>query len=134
MSWGWGLRGGSGWRSEWPKRHRWDSTDFAELLSLRITVQTYPPVVVDVGMEHFGDEADHGRLGGVLLGELELEFKESAVPCGALRAFDEGRPVAEVAFLWGRVDALVLLVAQLLQVADQSLLCRVAHTQLINSY
>ena len=76
-----GLRGGSGWRSEWPKRHRWDSTDFAKLLSLRITVQTYPPVVVDVGMEHFGDQADHEPWAAwwVLLGELELEFKESIV-------------------------------------------------------
>ena len=91
------------------------------------TVEADASVVVDVGVEHFGDELDVGWFGGVLLAELELELEQPSVPGRSLWPFYEGGPLIQVAFLWGGVDAFVLLVAQLLEVSDQSLFGRVAH-------
>ena len=83
-------------------------------------------------MEHFGEEFHVGGLGGVLLAEVELEFEEPSVPGGPLGSLDEGSPLVEVALLGGGVDALVLLVAQLLQISDQPFLGWIAH--IINMY
>jgi len=41
-----------------PRRRRWDSTGSAGLGRRMSTVEADPAVVVDVGVEHFGEEAD----------------------------------------------------------------------------
>ena len=62
-------------------------------------------------MEHLGDESDRRSLGGVVGGELQLEFEKAAIPGCLLRSFHEGSPIKQVALLWGSVDTLVLLLA-----------------------
>ena len=114
VSWDWGLRGGIGWRSGWPRHRRWDSTGSAGLYRGRATVEADASIVVDVGMEHLGHESYLWRFGGVFLGEVEGKFEQSALPCRALGALDESGPLQEVAFLGGGVDALVFFVTHLL--------------------
>jgi hypothetical protein len=97
-----------------------------------ITVEADPAVIVDVGVEHLGEELDLGWFCGVLLCELEFELEQSPIPCGALGPLDEGSPEEEVAFLRRSVDAFVLLAAQLGKIADEPLLGWSAHTFLIN--
>jgi hypothetical protein len=133
-SWGSGLRGASGWRSGWPTRRRWDSTGSAGLDKRRWTVEADPAVVVDVGVEHLGEEFDLGRFGRILLGEFESEFEQSAFPRGTLGPLDEGRPFEQVALLGRGVDALVVLVAHLLKVADKALLSWGRHLINANIY
>lgn len=79
-------------------------------------------------MEHLCHEAHAWRLSWVLLSKLELKFKEASVPGGAFGSFDEGSPVVEVAFFGRGVDAFVLLVAEFLQIPDEALFGRIAHS------
>lgn len=55
-------------------------------------VQTDLPVVVDVGVEHFGQEADVGGLVGVVLGEFQDQLERAALPRGVVGAEDDGLP------------------------------------------
>lgn len=126
-SWGWGLRGGSGWRWGWPRHRRWDSTDSVELNRKIITIEADASVVVNVGVEHLGDKLDLWGFGGVILGKFEFEFKQASIPCSSLWPFNVSSPLEKVALLWRSVDTFVLLVAQLRQISDQSFLRWCAH-------
>ena len=55
-------------------------------------VQADLPVVVDVGVEHFGEEPDVRGLVGVVLGELQDQLERSALPRGVVGAEDDGLP------------------------------------------
>ena len=50
------------------------------------------PVVVDVGVEHFGEESDVRGLVGVVLGELQDQLERSALPRGVVGTEDDGLP------------------------------------------
>lgn len=65
-------------------------------------------------MEHLCHEAYAWRLRRILLSELQLQLEETPIPGCPFGSFDKGSPVVEVAFLRGRVDAFVLLVAEFL--------------------
>lgn len=78
-------------------------------------------------MEHLGDKLDLWWFGGVVLGKFELELEQAAIPSSPLRPLDVGSPLEKVALFGRSVDALVLLVAELRQISDQSLLGRCAH-------
>ena len=53
-------------------------------------------VVVDVGVEHLGEEADVGGLVGVVLGEFQDELERPALPRGVVGAEDDGLPHHDV--------------------------------------
>jgi hypothetical protein len=112
-SWGSDLRGESEWRWEWPRHHRWDSTGFAKLNRMSITIQAYSTIIINVGMEHFCVKLDLGRLCWVLLSELQLELEQTSLPCCPLRTLDESAPKQQVTFLGWGVDALILVFCQL---------------------
>ena len=80
-------------------------------------------------MEHLGHELDVGGFGGVLLSELQFQFKETPVPGRSLWSLDEGRPLIEIALLGGSIDALILLVTKFLKVSDEPLLSWVCHSK-----
>ena len=94
----------------------------------RCTVEADSAVVVDVRVEHLGQEPDLGRLGGILLREFQDHLEKPALPGGAFGALDEGGPSKEVPLLGRGVDAFVLLVLHLLEVSDQSLLGGSGHS------
>ena len=78
-------------------------------------------------MEHFGDKLDLRWFGGVILGKFELEFEQPAIPSSALWPLDVGSPLEKAAPFGRSVYALVLLVAKLRQISDQSFLGWCAH-------
>jgi hypothetical protein len=120
-SWDRGLRVRIGWRSGWPTRRTWGTTGPTGLRRGRSTVEAYAAAIVDVGVEHLGDEFYLRWFARVFLGEFEGEFEQSALPSGALGALDEGGPLEEVALYRVCADAIFFLVAHPLQVADETL-------------
>lgn len=126
-SWGWGRRGASGCWWGWPRHRRWDSTGSAELNRKICTIEADASVIVDVGVEHLGDKLDLWWFGGVILGKIELEFEQAAIPSSPLWSLDVGSPLEKVTLFGRSVDALVLLVAKLRQISDQSFLGWCAH-------
>lgn len=106
------LQAKSEWRSKWPIRRRWDSTGSEGLIKKIITIEADPTVIVDVRVEHLCKELDLRWFCRVLLRELEFQLKQTSIPCCSLRALDKSCPNKQVSFLWRRVDAFILLVAQ----------------------
>lgn len=123
----WDPRAENGLKSKWPTHHRQDSIGFARLIRIIGTIEADSSIVVNVRVEHFGDESDGGRFGGVLLCEFQFKFKKSPIPSCSFRSFNESSPMIKVAFFWGSVDTLVLFIAKFLEIADKPLLSRVAH-------
>ncbi len=60
-------------------------------------VQADAAIVVDVGVKHGRNEADLGRLVGVLLGELQLEPERATFPRRVVRSGQVSRNVSVVA-------------------------------------
>ena len=59
-------------------------------------VETDSSVGVDVGVKHFRDEFDHGRLVGVLLAELEGQLEGAVLEGGVVGPEDDGVPQHDV--------------------------------------
>ena len=82
------------------------------------TVETDPPVGVNVRMKQFWDKLDLRRLRGIFLSEFQGHLKQSSFPDSAFRSFYEGSPLKEVVFLGGGIDTIFFFLTDFLQVFD----------------
>lgn len=123
----WDQRGENGLKSKWPIHHKQDSIGFARLINIIGTIKADSSIVVNVRVEHFGDESDSRRLSGVLLCEFQFKFKKATIPSCSFRSFNESSPMIKVTFFWRSVDTLVLLIAKFLEISYKPLLSWVAH-------
>lgn len=114
----WDLQEEIGWRSVLPIHRKWDSIGSEELFNKRNTVKADSTIVVDIWMEHLCEKLNIRWLSGIFLTKIKFEFKESSIPCSTFRSLDKGSPLIKISFLWGGIDALILLVAQLLKISD----------------
>jgi len=68
-------------------------------------VQADSPVIVDVGMEYFGDKLDLWRFGGIIFTELQSQLKEASLPNGVLGPLNIGGPGVDAVLIWRGIDA-----------------------------
>jgi len=83
-------------------------------------VQADLSVVVDVGMEHFGEESDLRGFVGVVFGEFEDEFEGAAFPGGVVGSEDDGLPEHNVGVHGGSGDSAGGIVLEPSEISQQA--------------
>jgi hypothetical protein len=74
-------------------------------------IQTDSSVIVNVGVENFGDKLHFGRFSRILIAEFQSKLKETAFPDGVLRPLDVGCPAVEAFLIRGSIDSPISFLA-----------------------